>query len=411
MATSIRLLFISLGVLLTGHGLSQTLVPVFANELGWTDRHIGLIGASYFLGFVIGCLTVPKLLSRAGHIRVFLTLAGLTAASIMVLRDLQHVAVWIGLRMLGGWCLAAIYTVAESWINEHAENSQRARLISTYVLVSLIGMASGQVVFGFVDLNNLFALSALLILVALVPIGLFCDDQPMALEQKAVRMRSMRRVSLHASTVMFVSGIVTGSVWAMTPLIVEASGLDISGSGFIMMAVILGGAAFQLPVGFAAERFGRGPVTTIIVTSCLVVSVTGLVVPVTSILQLGVLMFLLGGTSLSLYALAGAEANESSSLSRIEIATALLLMNGIGSVLGPVITGFVMGWAQLGLFVVSGAAMVILLGVTSMSRWFPEPEQVIEGEDLADVIPIEEFFEDTPEQAAQTAESRGEMAG
>ena len=410
MVTSIKLLFISLGVLLVGHGLSQTLVPVYANELGWADSDIGMIGAAYFLGFVIGCLTVPKLLTRAGHIRVFLTLAGLTACTVILLRDVQHVAVWIGLRMVAGWCLAAIYTTAESWINENAENGQRGRLISTYVMVSLIGMATGQILFGWFELTHLFALAALLVLVALVPIGLFCDDQPMALEQKAIRMRSLRRVSLLSRTVMFVSGIVTGSIWAMTPLIIEASGLDVSESGLIMMAVILGGAAFQLPVGAAADRLGRQLVTRLIVAGCLAVSLVGLLVPVTSIYQLASIMFLLGGTSLSLYALASAEANDTSSLSKVEIATALLLMNGIGSVLGPLLTGFVMAWIELGLFVVSGSAMVMLLVVSSMNRWLPEPEQIIEGEELADVLSFEDYVDDEQSEVIPITGHEQELA-
>ena len=310
MAATIKLLFISLAVLLAGHGLAQTLVPVYAKEIGWSDANIGMIGSAYFLGFVIGCLTVPKLLSRAGHIRVFLTLASITAASILLLKDLQHAAAWIGLRMLSGWCLAAIYTTAESWINENAENTQRGKLISIYVLVSLVGMASGQMIFGLLDLEHLFALSVLLILFALVPIGLFCDDQPMALEGKTIRMRSLRKVPGLARAGMFVSGVVTGSIWAMTPLIIGASRLDISSSGMIMMTVILGGAAFQVPVGIAADRIGRRPVTRVVVVSCLAISMVGLFIPFNNILQLAVIMFLLGGTSLSLYTLASAEAND-----------------------------------------------------------------------------------------------------
>ena len=397
MSASIKQLFISLGVLFVGHGLSQTLVPVHASGMGWSEGNIGVIGSAYFLGFVTGCLTVPKLLSRAGHIRVFMTMTGLAAASILLLSDLQHVAAWIGLRMLSGWCLAAIYTSAESWINENAENAQRGRMISIYVLVSLVGMASGQMLFCLIDLEHLFAIAAMLILVALVPIGLFCDDQPMALKEKTIRLRSLRKVPLLARAGMFVSGVVTGSIWAMTPLLIEGSQLDMSGSGIIMMAVIIGGAASQLPVGIAADRFGRLHVTKIVVLCCLAISMTGLFVPFDNIFELAVIMFLLGGTSLSLYTLAGAEANDRSELSRVEIAAALLLMNGMGSVIGPVLTGLIMSWIPLGLFLISGTAMTVLLVMSYITGlMLPQAEtfECVEDE-LADVIPIEEYLEET----------------
>ena len=58
-----------------------------------------------------------------------------------------------------------------------------------------------------------------------------------------------------------------------------------------------------------------------------------------------------------------------------------------------------MSWLQLGLFVVSGASMVLLLAVSSANRWLPEPEQIIEGEDLADVIAFDDYFEEEPDLA------------
>nr|MCS5574931.1 MFS transporter [Pseudomonadales bacterium] len=242
----------------------------------------------------------------------------------------------------------------------------------------------------------LFALTALLILVALVPIGLFCDDQPMALEEKPISLRSLRKVSLLARAGMFVSGVVTGSIWAMTPLLIEASQLDMSSSGMIMMAVILGGATFQLPAGLAADRFGRLHVTKIVVLSCLAISMTGFFVRFNNIFELAVIMFLLGSTSLSLYTLASAEANDRSELSRVEIATALLLMNGVGSVVGPVLTGLIMSWIPLGLFLISGAAMTMLLVLSHIDSLMPVQAATVEyvEDELADVIPIEEYLEE-----------------
>ena len=79
-AKSIKLLLVSIGILLAGHGLQLTLLPVHARSIGWSDTEIGLTAAAYFFGFVLGCLSVPELLSRAGHIRVFLTVTGLTHA-------------------------------------------------------------------------------------------------------------------------------------------------------------------------------------------------------------------------------------------------------------------------------------------------------------------------------------------
>ena len=365
MAKSIKLLLVSIGILLTGHGLQLTLLPVHARAIGWTDTEIGLTAAAYFLGFVLGCLSVPKLLSRAGHIRVFLSVAGLTAASLLMLEATQQLSLWILLRLANGWCLAAIYTTAESWLNEHALDHQRARLISVYVMVTLIAIAGGQVLYGLLPANMLFTGAAVMMMLALVPIGLFCGDQPMALKQKKFRTASIYALPPVARAGSFLSGVVTGSLWTMAPLIAEKSCLDASSVSFVMLAMVIGGGAFQLPLGYLADLIGRVRVITAASLACTLIAITGILVVPQNTGHLAIVMFLFGGTSLSLYALCAAEANAKSHLSRVEIATLFLLLNGAGSIIGPVLTGIVSNWTEAGLYVVAALSMSTLLAYTA----------------------------------------------
>ena len=360
-AKSIKLLLVSIGILLTGHGLQLTLLPVHARAIGWTDTEIGLTAAAYFFGFVLGCLSVPELLSRAGHIRVFLTVAGLTAASLLMLEAIQLLPVWILLRLANGWCLAAIYTTAESWLNEHALDHQRARLIAVYLMVTLIAIAGGQVLYGLLPVDMLFTGAAVIMMLALVPVGLFCEDQPMALKQKKFRTASIYALPPIARAGSFLSGVVTGSLWTMAPLIAEKNNLEASSVSSVMMAIVIGGGVFQLPLGYLADRIGRVRVITVASLACTLVAVTGILVVPQNTGHLAIIMFLFGGTSLSLYALCAAEANAKSHLSRVEIATLFLLLNGAGSIVGPVMTGIFSNWTETALYVVAALAMSILL--------------------------------------------------
>ena len=364
-AKSIKLLLVSIGILLTGHGLQLTLLPVHARAIGWTDTEIGLTAAAYFFGFVLGCLSVPKLLSRAGHIRVFLTVAGLTAASLLMLEAIQLLPVWILLRLANGWCLAAIYTTAESWLNEHALDHQRARLIAVYVMVTLIAIAGGQVLYGLLPVDMLFTGAAVMMILALVPVGLFCGDQPMALKQKKLRTASIYALPPIARAGSFLSGVVTGSLWTMAPLIAGKNNLEASSVSSVMMAIVIGGGVFQLPLGYLADLIGRVRVITAASLACTLVAVTGILVVPQNTGHLAIIMFLFGGTSLSLYALCAAEANAKSHLSRVEIATLFLLLNGAGSIIGPVMTGIVSNWTDAALYVVAALAMSMLLVYTA----------------------------------------------
>jgi len=365
-AKSIKLLLVSVGILLTGHGLQLTLLPVHARAIGWSDTEIGLTAAAYFFGFVLGCLSVPKLLSRAGHIRVFLTVAGLTAASLLMLEAIQLFPVWILLRLANGWCLAAIYTTAESWLNEHALDHQRARLTAIYVTVTLIAIASGQVLYGLLPANMLFTGAAVMMMLALIPVGLFCGDQPMALKQRKFRTGSIYALPPIARAGSFLSGVVTGSLWTMAPLIAGKNSLEASSVSSVMMAVVIGGGVFQLPLGYLADLIGRVRVITAASLACTLIAISGILVVPQNTGHLVIVMFLFGGTSLSLYALCAAEANAKSHLSRVEIATLFLLLHGAGSIIGPVMTGIVSNWTEAALYVVAALAMSMLLAYTAL---------------------------------------------
>ena len=60
-------IFLSLVILLIGHGLQQTLLPLVAQSLQWSSAAIGSTGAAYFCGFIIGCFYIPLWIHRVGH--------------------------------------------------------------------------------------------------------------------------------------------------------------------------------------------------------------------------------------------------------------------------------------------------------------------------------------------------------
>jgi MFS family permease len=282
-----------------------------------------------------------------------------------MLEAIQLLPVWILLRLANGWCLAAIYTTAESWLNEHALDHQRARLIAVYVMVTLIAIAGGQVLYGLLPVNMLFTGAAVMMMLALVPVGLFCGDQPMALKQKKFRTASMYALPPIARAGSFLSGVVTGSLWTMAPLMAEKNSLEASSVSSVMMAIVIGGGVFQLPLGYLADLIGRVRVITAASLACTLVAVTGILVVPQNTGHLAIIMFLFGGTSLSLYALCAAEANAKSHLSRVEIATLFLLLNGAGSIVGAVMTGIVSNWTEAALYVVAALAMSMLLVYTA----------------------------------------------
>jgi len=113
-------LLIGVSIPLTGQGLQLTLLPLRASIESFSTLVVGLMGASCFLGFTIGCVIGAELVQRVGYVRVF---AAMTAAASAV-PLLQGLAIyplaWFILRGVTGLCFAVLYVVVESWVNERA---------------------------------------------------------------------------------------------------------------------------------------------------------------------------------------------------------------------------------------------------------------------------------------------------
>ena len=60
-------LLMSVTLLLLGHGLFGTLLPVRAQIEAFPTQIIGLLGSLYFLGFGAGCLLGPYVIQRVGR--------------------------------------------------------------------------------------------------------------------------------------------------------------------------------------------------------------------------------------------------------------------------------------------------------------------------------------------------------
>ncbi|MFV1992252.1 MAG: MFS transporter, partial [Acidimicrobiales bacterium] len=141
-------LFIGLALLMVGNGLLGSLVGVRADLDGFATVVIGVVMSMYYVGFLIGSLTIPRRLTSVGHIRVFAGLAALAGATALSYTLLVTPVTWGLLRLVFGLCMSGLYVTVESWLNERASNETRGRLLSVYMLVVTLGLGAGQLMLG-----------------------------------------------------------------------------------------------------------------------------------------------------------------------------------------------------------------------------------------------------------------------
>ena len=76
-------LFTGMALIMLAHGLQGSLLGVRAVQEEFSIAATGLMLSGYFVGYFIGAGTIPSLIARVGHIRVFAAFA--STASIVVL--------------------------------------------------------------------------------------------------------------------------------------------------------------------------------------------------------------------------------------------------------------------------------------------------------------------------------------
>lgn len=337
-------LLLAVGILLIGHGLQLTLLPMYAQGVGWSTSAIGLTGSAYFLGFVVGCVFVPSVVVDVGHIRTFMVMAALATISLLAAALFISLPTWIAFRFATGFALSGLYMVIESWLNEVSPPQHRGSVLAIYAMISLFGMAAGQMLLSLrspLDVD-LFLLGAVLLSLAIIPIGLTRIVSP----EPPPAIRFALREVLHASPVAIVcaafAGLVIGAFWALGPVLGRGFGLAPGRIGMMMSAGIVGGALAQLPVGRLSDRTDRRRVIAALMVAGTVFAVLGWLFAADADTVLFVVIFCVGAATMPIYSLCIAHASDYADMSLVEVASSVLIVYSAGSIAGPVVVSALM---------------------------------------------------------------------
>lgn len=356
-------LLLGLAFLLAGSGLQFTLLPLRGSAEGFDDLALGIIGSSYYVGFVSGCLIAPYLILRAGHIRAFTAMVAVAAAVALAYALAPLVAAWIVLRGVTGLCLAGLYLVVESWLNDRASNETRGLVLSAYVVVNYGAITCGQALvtlYPITEAGN-FMVAAMLSSLAIVPVALTRAAQPAPIATVSFRVRQLYRAAPVALVASFMIGAANGAFWGMAPLSATDSGLSIDQAALFMSTAVLAGAIVQWPVGRLSDRVDRRLVLLALLIAAATAGITSWLISAsgTTLLLFGILF---GALALPGYSLAAAHAYDKTPASDVvPIAATILLTNGLGSVIGPPLAAtFMSAEGPRALFLFTATAQALL---------------------------------------------------
>lgn len=369
----IAALLLGVALLLLGGGLLGTLLAVQGSARGFSDAVVGMVMSGYFVGFFFGTFLAPGIIRRIGHIRAFALFAALATCAVLMHVILVSPAWWFAFRVLTGIALVALYTVIESWLSARSDPAERGRVFAVYMAVTLAALAAGQHLLRFDDGGMLlFALVAMLVCAAMIPVTLTRQVQPVLHETPRLKLVLLyRRVPTAVAGALF-SGLAMGAFWALGPLFATRSGLADSQIAWFMSIGILGGMLLQWPIGRLSDRHDRRYALFAVALLAAIIAMFGAFAAggpgQPGGQHIGVLyavVFFYGGLAFAVYPVSVAHLMDHLEPSDLlQGSSTVLLLHGIGAALSPLLAGAAMGRFGPGALWLFFAAIQLLLAAS-----------------------------------------------
>ena len=340
-------LLVSIFLMMTGSGLQGTLLGVRAEGAGFNSTVTGLVLGLYYLGYIAGSTWTPGLVRSVGHIRVFSALVSVASAAVVVHGVWVAPVPWVVLRFLTGVCVAGLFVVSESWLNDVASGSTRATLLAVYNTVVTAGLATGSLLLNTADTSGvvLFVAGSVLLSVAAVPVTLAPHEAPVPEEHTSMSMRSVVRSAPLGVVGGAMSGLGTGAALGFGAVYASRAGFGVSGASTFVAAVLVGAVIGQIPLGRWSDRTDRrivmGTAAALIAAGSFV-GIAGTIMDAFGIVIVAAL--LVGAGAFSLYGLSFAHmADYIEPSAMISAGSTLIKANGLGAASGPLLASFFIG--------------------------------------------------------------------
>lgn len=332
--------FAGIALLMFGNGLQGTLLGLRATLEDFGALVTGAVMACYYAGFIASSFGTPLLIRRIGHVRCYAAFAAAASVAVLVHGLIVEPLVWALMRGVTGYCLAGIYIVSESWLNQRSENVTRGSVLSAYNMVLLLSVASGQLVvsLGQPSSLGLFVVASALISLAVLPMVLSVAPGPEADTPERFGLRELFSASPLGVVVALGAGLVYGAYGGMGAAFAAGAGFPTVWVALFMTAITVAGGLAQWPLGRLSDLLPRRWVILGTTAAACAAALGGASLTEAPPLQLTLAAAGFGALALPLYSLGNAVTNDRVPQSkRVAAGSTLILLYGCGSVAGPLI--------------------------------------------------------------------------
>lgn len=361
-------------VLQVANGLLGVLVPLQLGLHRVPTTIVGIVLTAHSVGFLVGCLAVPRIVRRVGHIRAFALSAAATSVVALSFAIAVEPALWTVLMLVKGFCSAGLFTVAESWINDQTPSGTRGRVLSLYMVCSKLTMIGGQLLLTIESAPPLafYMLAGACYSLSLLPVAATRATSPKIEGLATLGIRELYSIAPMAFVGCFGAGLLNAAVLGLVPVYGVQLGLAVAAVAGLPAAMQFGNLLLQWPLGWLSDRIDRRFIIAASTGATLLVSVAIASLDAPSLLLLYLLCCIWGSFSLTVYAISIAHACDLAEPTQLVSMTgSLLLVWAVGSIGGPLLATLSMELAgPNGLFLYAAVTASALTGfaVWSIAR-------------------------------------------
>ena len=252
-------LFLGMGFIMMAYGFQGSLLGVRAVQEEFSLTSTGFMMSGYFVGYFFGAATIPNIISRVGHIRVFAAFASLSSLVILVHSVIINPFVWFLLRVLTGVSMVCIYTVAESWLNDRSSNKNRGSVLSIYMVVLYGSIGIGMFLLNFSSPKNFqpFILISVITSAALIPILLTKKKAPTFKKIKAMSLKDLYEASPFGMVSALFYGTLQSALFTLLAVYATSMNFTIFEISLVTFLLAISGAIAQFPIGKISDIYDR----------------------------------------------------------------------------------------------------------------------------------------------------------
>ena len=412
-------LLLGMMLLMLGNGVQSTLLGIRGALEGFDTFALSVIMSAYFVGFLGGSRMTPDLIRRVGHVRVFAALASTISAVLILFPTLTDPISWTIGRVLIGFCFSGVYVTAGSWLNNSVANETRGQALSLYVVVQMAGIVAAQGLVGLGDPSGfvLFIIPSVLVSLSFAPILLSVTPTPAFETAKPMTLRRLFESSPLGCVGMVLLGGMFSALFGMSAVFGAEIGLSVPQISAFVAAIYVGGLILQYPIGFLSDRMDRRILILALSALGATAALAGAAFADAFVLLL-VVAFIVGGMCNPLYSLLIAYVNDYLDPDDMAAASGgLVFINGLGAIVGPLATGWLMGSIGPEGFFLFLMALLTTLGLYATYRMTQRAAPAVEATgSYTTMIPTatpvamevaqEVFIEAVEEAAAEAVEEQ-----